>query len=304
MAGSILVTGRTGQLAAALADTASANGLTLQCLERPVLDIERPASIAQVFSTHAPSLVINAAAYTNVDAAEDDSAAAYRANRDGPAELARLCGAACIPLIHISTDYVFDGRKGAPYVESDVTAPQGVYGASKLAGECAVLTLCPRAVVLRTAWLYSPTGKNFVRTMLAAGERNGNLRVVADQIGCPTSAQDLARVILGIAGQLRNGWNDRCAGIYHAAGAGAATWHELANAAFAAAARHGRRVPSVEPITTQEWPTRAVRPPDSRLDCSRLGAVFGLRLPAWQDSVRQTVDTILSECDQSVRPKP
>ena len=303
MAGSILVTGRTGQLAAALADTASAHGLTLQCLERPVLDIERPASIAQVFSTHAPSLVINAAAYTNVDAAEDDSAAAYRANRDGPAELARLCAAACIPLIHISTDYVFDGRKGAPYVESDITAPQGVYGASKLAGEQAVLTLCPRAIVLRTSWLYSPTGKNFVRTMLAAGERNDNLRVVADQIGCPTSAQDLARVILGIAGQLRDGWNDRCAGIYHAAGAGAATWHELATATFAAAMRHGRRAPNVEPITTQEWPTRAVRPPDSRLDCSRLAAVFGLRLPAWQDSVTQTVDTILSDRDRPVRPK-
>ena len=191
MAGSILVTGRTGQLAAALADTASAHGLTLQCLERPVLDIERPASIAQVFSAHAPSLVINAAAYTNVDAAEDDSAVAYRANRDGPAELARLCAAACIPLIHMSTDYVFDGRKGAPYVESDITAPQGVYGASKLAGEQAVLTFCPRTIVLRTSWLYSPTGKNFVRTMLAAGERNDNLRVVADQIGCPTSAQDL-----------------------------------------------------------------------------------------------------------------
>jgi dTDP-4-dehydrorhamnose reductase len=294
MAGSILVTGRTGQLAAALADTASAHGLTLQCLERPILDIERPASIAQVLSAHSPSLVINAAAYTNVDAAEDDAAAAYRANRDGPAELAKLCAAAGIPLIHISTDYVFDGRKGAPYVESDVTAPQGVYGASKLAGECAVLTLCPRAVVLRTAWLYSPTGKNFVRTMLAAGERNGNLRVVADQIGCPTSAQDLARVVLGIAGQLCDGWNDRCAGIYHAAGAGAATWHELATATFAAAMRHGRRAPCVEPITTREWPTRAVRPPDSRLDCSRLAAVFGLRLPAWQDSVRQTVDTILS----------
>ena len=303
MAGSILVTGRTGQLAAALADTAPAHSLTLQCLERPVLDIERPASIAQVFSTHAPSLVINAAAYTNVDAAEDDSAAAYRANRDGPATLARLCAAACIPLIHISTDYVFDGRKGAPYLESDVTAPQGVYGASKLAGECAVVTLCPRAVVLRTAWLYSPTGKNFVRTMLAAGERNGNLRVVADQIGCPTSAQDLATVILGIAGQLRDGWNDRCAGIYHAAGAGAATWHELANATFAAAMRHGRRAPNVEPITTQEWPTRAVRPPDSRLDCSRLAAVFGLHLPAWQDSVRRTVDTILGEGDRPVRAK-
>jgi dTDP-4-dehydrorhamnose reductase len=294
MAGSILVTDRTGQLAAALANAAPARGLTLQCVERPVLDIEQPVSIAQVFSAHSPSLVINAAAYTNVDAAEDNAAAAYRANHNGPAELARLCAAACIPLIHISTDYVFDGRKGAPYVESDITAPQGVYGASKLAGEQAVLALCPRAVVLRTAWLYSPTGKNFVRTMLAAGERNSSLRVVADQIGCPTSAEDLAAVVLGVVRQLRDGWNDRYAGIYHAAGTGAATWHELATVTFAAATRHGRRMPRVEPISTKEWPTKAVRPPDSRLDCHRLAAVFGLQLPAWPDSVGRTVDTILS----------
>jgi dTDP-4-dehydrorhamnose reductase len=294
MKGPILVTGRSGQLAVALAGAAPSHGVTVHCLGRPVLDIEQPASIAQVFSAHAPSLVVNAAAYTNVDSAEDDVTAAYRANRDGPAELARLCAAACIPLIHISTDYVFDGRKGTPYVESDVTAPQGVYGASKLAGEQAVLTLCPRVVVLRTAWLYSPTGKNFVRTMLAASERNSSLRVVADQIGCPTSAEDLAEVVLGVVSQFRDGWDDRYAGTYHAAGTGAATWHELATATFAAATRHGRRAPSVEPISTLEWPTRAVRPPDSRLDCSRLAAVFGLRLPAWQDSVRRTVDTLLS----------
>jgi dTDP-4-dehydrorhamnose reductase len=291
----ILVTGRTGQLAVALARAAPSHGVTVHCLERPILDIEQPASIAEVFSAHTPSLVINAAAYTNVDAAEDDAAAAYRANHDGPAELARLCAAACIPLIHISTDYVFDGRKGAPYVESDVTAPQGVYGASKLAGEQAVLTLCPRAVVLRTAWLYSPTGKNFVRTMLAAGESNSSLRVVADQIGCPTSAEDLAEVVLNVVSHFRDGWDDRYGGIYHAAGTGAATWHELATATFAAAKRHGRRVPSVEPISTREWPTKALRPPDSRLDCSRLAAVFGLRLPAWQDSVVHAVDTILSQ---------
>jgi dTDP-4-dehydrorhamnose reductase len=293
MTAPILVTGRTGQLAVALADAASAPGVTVHCLERPVLDIEQPASIADALSAHSPSLVINAAAYTNVDAAEDDTAAAYRVNCDGPAELARLCAAASIPLIHISTDYVFDGRKGAPYIETDATAPQGVYGASKLAGEQAVLMLCPRAVVLRTAWLYSPGGRNFVRTMLAAGERNSSLRVVADQIGCPTSAQDLADVVLSVAVRLRDEWDDSYAGTYHAAGTGAATWHELATATFIAAAQHGRNVPKVEPISTNEWPTRAVRPPDSRLDCNKLAAVFGLRLPAWQDSVTRTVDTIL-----------
>src|SRR6185437_2214559 len=201
----ILITGGTGQLALALKKAAS---VPVRRVGRPGFDFDHPETIEAAFRAAAPSLVVNAAAYTAVDAAEDDSVAAYRANRDGPAELARLCAAACIPLIHISTDYVFDGRKGAPYVESDVTAPQGVYGASKLAGEQAVLTLCPRAVVLRTAWLYSPIGKNFVRTMLAAGERNSNLRVVADQIGCPTSAEDLANVVLGVAAQLRDRSND------------------------------------------------------------------------------------------------
>ena len=158
-----------------------------------------PAASPDVFAASAPALVVNTAAYTAVDAAEDDADAAFRANRDGPAELARLCEAAGIPLIHISTDYVFDGLKGAPYVETDATSPQGVYGASKLAGEAAVLAGCSRAIVVRTSWLYSPTGKNFVRTMLAAGQRNRELRVVADQTGCPTSAQDLAQAILGMA---------------------------------------------------------------------------------------------------------
>ena len=177
----------------ALAEAAAALGLALDRVDRPAFDFDRPGSIADVFAASAPALVVNAAAYTAVDAAEDDADAAFRANRDGPAELARLCEAAGIPLIHISTDYVFDGLKGAPYVETDATSPQGVYGASKLAGEAAVLAGCSRAIVVRTSWVYSPTGKNFVRTMLAAGQRNGQLRVVADQTGCPTSAQDLAR---------------------------------------------------------------------------------------------------------------
>ncbi len=144
-----------------------------------------------------------------------------------------------------------------------LTSPQGVYGASKLAGEQAVLMSCPCAVVVRTSWVYSPTGKNFVRSMLAAAESNSSLRVVADQIGCPTGAQDLAHAVLGIAAHLRDDRGDRYGGIYHAAGSGAATWHELATATFAAAARHRRAVPIVEPIPTHEWPTKAVRPPDS-----------------------------------------
>jgi dTDP-4-dehydrorhamnose reductase len=289
----ILVAGVTGQLAVALAEAAPSHRLTLHCVERPALDFDRLDSIAAVFAATAPALVVNAAAYTAVDAAEDDVEAAYRANRDAPAELARLCAAASIPLIHISTDYVFDGHKGAPYVEADPTSPQGVYGASKLAGEQAVLAACSRAIVLRTSWLYSPVGNNFVRTMLAAAERNVRLRVVADQVGCPTSAPDLAQAMLSLATRVLGGWQETWAGVYHAAGTGAATWHELASATFAAAARLGRPLPDVEPIRTDEWPTRARRPPDSRLDCSKLEATFGLRLPPWRDGVNRTVMAIL-----------
>ena len=295
MTAPILVTGGGGQLATALAEVVLARGLTVRHVGRPVLDFDRPGSVAEVFAAGVPWLVVNAAAYTAVDAAEDDADAAFRANRDGPAELARLCEAAGIPLIHVSTDYVFDGLKGTPYVETDRTAPQGVYGTSKLAGEHAVTVACSRAIVLRTSWVYSPTGRNFVRTMLAAGQRNRELRVVADQTGCPTSAPDLAKAILRLAARLLSGgWDDRWAGLYHVAGTGAASWHALALATFDAAARHGMAAPAVLPITTDQWPTKAKRPPDSRLDCGRFAAVFGLRLPAWQDGLARTVDAILA----------
>ena len=286
----ILVVGRTGQLAASLAIH---GGLDVQCLGRPALDLEQPHTIAAALNEVAPTLVVNAAAYTAVDAAESDAAAALRVNRDGPAELARHCAAAGLPLIHVSTDYVYDGTKAAPYIEADATNPQGVYGSSKLAGELAVLAQCPRAIVLRTSWVYAPFGKNFVRTMLRLGEQQERLRVVADQRGCPTSALALARAILAIAARLaETGWRDDYAGIYHAAGDGEATWHQLAEATFAAAARHGARVPVVEPIATADYPTKAKRPADSRLDCTKLAATFGARLPPWRDSLAETIDAI------------
>jgi dTDP-4-dehydrorhamnose reductase len=302
MTAPILVTGGSGQLATALAQAAPSHGLTVRRTGRPELDFDRPVSVGEVFAEVPPWLVVNAAAYTAVDLAEDDADAALRANRDGPAELARLCAAAGVPLIHVSTDYVFDGSKGAPYVETDATNPQGVYGASKLAGERAVLAACPRAIILRTAWLYSPFGRNFVRTMLAAAQRGAALRVVADQRGCPTSALDLAEAILAIAGRLAgDGWHDRYGGIYHAAGTGETTWHDMATATFAAAVRHGMAAPAVEPIRTAQWPTRAHRPADSRLDCTRLNTVFDLQLPHWQDGVHRTVDAIFApkQCEQA-----
>src|ERR1039458_8162312 len=227
MTAPILVTGGTGQVASALG---AAGGDSVLVVGRPTFDFDRPESLVAVFRQAAPWLVVNAAAYTAVDAAEDDAEAAYRANRDGPGALAQLCAAAGVPLIHLSTDYVFDGAKGAPYVETDATAPTGVYGASKLAGEQEVLAVWARTIVLRTSWVYAPTGKNFVRTMLRVGAERDRLRVVADQKGCPTTAVDLADAILAIAARLRAGWRDSYAGVFHAAGTGETTWHGLAAA--------------------------------------------------------------------------
>jgi dTDP-4-dehydrorhamnose reductase len=288
----ILITGGTGQLALALENAAS---VPVRRVGRPGFDFDRPETIGAVFHAAAPSLVVNAAAYTAVDAAEDDVEAAYRANRDGPAELARLCAAAGIPLIHISTDYVFDGAKPAPYDESDKVSPQGVYGASKLGGEDAVLASGALAIVLRTSWVYSSTGRNFVRTMLTLGKTRDRLTVVADQFGCPTAADDLAETVLAIAARIRaGGWDDRYGGVFHAAGTGSATWYGLAGAVFEEAARHGAKVPQVAPIATADWPTRARRPANSRLNCSRLSNVFGLRLPPWRTSLSRAIDTIFA----------
>jgi dTDP-4-dehydrorhamnose reductase len=287
----LLVTGGTGQVARAIATQAPA----AMVVGRPEFDFDRPETIAACFRRARPLLVVNAAAYTAVDLAEDEEEAANRANREGPAELARLCAAAGIPLIHISTDYVFDGAKATPYVETDAVAPQGAYGRSKLAGEQAVLAACLRAIVLRTSWVYAARGKNFVLTMLNAGRQRPELRVVADQVGCPTSADDLASVILAIAARIeRDGWRDEFAGVFHAAGSGATSWHGFAEAIFALAAAHGVNVPKLVPIATADWPTKAKRPANSRLDCSKVERVFGLRLPDWQESLARVIDQALA----------
>ena len=287
----ILVVGGTGQLSTALAALGPERDLAV--VGRPILDFDQPDRIAATLAAHRPTLIINAAAYTAVDKAESDVDAAFRANASGPEILARYCAAADIPLIHVSTDFVFDGTKGAPYVETDLTNPLGVYGASKRAGEIAVLAACPKALVLRTSWVYAPYGRNFVLTMLGAAQRMPCLRVVADQIGCPTAAPDLAAAILAIADQLGHGWREEYGGIYHAAGTGFTSWHGLASAAFAEAARHGRAPPEVTPIATADWPTPVQRPADSRLDSSKLAQRFGVMLPDWQDALSRMIDQAL-----------
>lgn len=284
-----MVTGGTGQVATELAARAD-----VARVGRPEFDFDHPDTITATFDRVRPRLVVNAAAWTAVDLAEKEPDAAYRANRDGPAALARLCARDGVPLIHISTDYVFDGAKPTAYVEDDPTGPTGVYGASKLAGEQAVLDSSAHAAVLRTAWVYNATGKNFVRTMLNAAQKTNTLRVVADQWGCPTNAGDLADAILAVAAKMGGGWDGSYGGVFHAAGTGDTSWHGFAVAIFAEAARHGRALPVVNGITTAEYPTPAKRPANSRLDCTKLEHVFGVRLPAWEPSLARTVDAIVA----------
>lgn len=287
----ILVTGRGGQVATGLAAALPARGFEAMLVGQPEFEFERPESIAAAFAEARPDAVVNCAAWTAVDAAEEGEPAAFCANALGPARIAALCAqAGGVPLIHLSTDYVFDGRKGAPYTEEDAPNPLGAYGRTKLAGEWAVLSGTERVTVLRTAWVHAPMGRNFVRTMLAAGAQRPELRVVADQRGCPTAAPDLADAIAAVLARLREtGWRPDYRGVFHAAGAGETTWHGFAEAIFEAAAPFGGPRPKVVPITTSEYPTRAVRPADGRLDCAKLERVFGVRLPHWRDGLERVI---------------
>ncbi|MCS6891514.1 MAG: dTDP-4-dehydrorhamnose reductase [Rhodovarius sp.] len=289
----IMVTGRGGQLGTALAEALPAQGFEALAVGQPDFDFDRPESVRGTFLHLAPDAVVNCAAWTAVDAAEDDEAGAFRANALGPALLAALCAKAGIPLVQISTDYVFAGDKPDPYTEEDAPNPLGAYGRTKLAGEWAALAGNQQTIVLRTAWVVSPVGKNFVRTMLAAGASRPELRVVADQVGNPTAAPDLADAIAAVLARIRQtGWRGEYRGIFHATGQGSISWHGFAEAIFAAARPHGGPSPVVHAISTAEYPTRARRPANSRLDGRKLREVFGVELPPWQQGLARVIDAI------------
>jgi dTDP-4-dehydrorhamnose reductase len=291
----ILITGGSGQLGVALQKLFAARGVAFKAVSRPDFDFERPETIAACFDAVKPDLVINAAAYTAVDKAETDQEAARAGNHTGPLALAKLCEAADIPFIHVSTDYVFDGAKNAPYVETDSTNPTGVYGATKRDGEEAILATGAKAIILRTAWVYAAHGKNFARTMLTAGRKMPVLRVVADQRGAPTAASDLAAAIAAIMARLNEtGWQPQYCGIFHASSAGETTWHGFANAIFEEAAKQGYKAPEVQPIRTEDWPTPAKRPADSRLDGAKLAETFCVQLPDWRESLPGIVTALLA----------
>lgn len=240
--------------------------------------------IAAVIDETAPDAVVNAAAYTAVDRAEAEPTLAFQLNSDAPGQMARACRASSLPFVHISTDYVFDGAKDAPYLEDDVRAPLGVYGRSKAAGEDAVMAAGGAAAIVRTAWVYSAFGSNFVKTMLRLAAEREEIAVVADQCGCPTWAQDVARASLLLANGLREG-RVACRGLFHVAGAGEASWAAFAEAIFAEARARGGPSARVRPITTAEFPTLARRPANSRLNCNRLAAATGYRPAPWRESL-------------------
>jgi dTDP-4-dehydrorhamnose reductase len=297
MTARILVIGGNGQLASSLRDLQprfAEQGQELLSVGRPAFDFDQPDSIEACLEAAAPALVVNAAAWTAVDAAETEQDGARRANDTGPARIAAFCAKNDTPFIHVSTDYVFDGLKGAPYVETDPTSPTAVYGATKRDGELKILGSGAKAIIFRTSWVYAPTGKNFVRTMLAASLKRRELTVVADQKGCPTAAADLADAIRAVAARVLADWRPDYHGIFHAAGAGWTTWHGLAVATFDSAARYGNPVPTVAPIATADWPTPAKRPPDSRLDCAKLAAVYGHIMPDWRISLDSTIDRLFA----------
>jgi dTDP-4-dehydrorhamnose reductase len=292
----VLVAGKNGQVARCLRDLAFQQNIAIMAVGRPELDLGDRTSIDRVLDAVEPSAVINAAAYTAVDRAETESAAAFAINCNGAAEIADAAGQRRIPFLHLSTDYVFDGEKKSPYDEDDITAPLNIYGASKLAGEVAVLKACSGAVILRTSWIYSPYGNNFVRTMLRLSETQPIVKVIDDQKGTPTSAAELANAVLKIVARLQSvGSRDDDAGIYHLAGEGEASWHELASAVFAGLARRRRSVALLRPIATDEYPALARRPRNSCLDSSRAERVFGVRLASWRSSLEVCLDQLVMD---------
>lgn len=284
----VLVVGAGGQVGWELLRRVPA-GIHVAGRTRADLDITDAAAVADIVAVLRPAAVINAAAYTAVDKAESEPARAFAVNRDGAAHLAAACTDAGIPLIHISTDYVFDGSKAAAYTEDDPVCPVSVYGTSKEAGEAAVRTALPHHVILRTAWVYGVHGRNFVKTMLQLVRTRPELRVVADQYGCPTAAGDIADAIWTIVARIQTMGAAFPWGTYHYCGAGQTTWHGFAEAIVDLAAPTLPHPVTVTPITTADYPTPAKRPANSVLDCNRIAAALAIRPRAWREALAQVM---------------
>jgi dTDP-4-dehydrorhamnose reductase len=290
----VLVAGRTGQLALELLDRLPRDGHEVVAREAPELDLTDTASIAAAVEAAAPDAIVNAAAYTAVDRAESERDLAFAVNATGAGALAAAAAARGLPFVHVSTDYVFSGDGGAPYTEEAPTGPTSVYGETKLAGEKTVRAANPRAVILRTAWVCSPHGNNFVKTMLRLGRERDAVSVVADQHGAPTFAADLADAIARLLPRLATApAGDEAFGVFHLTGTPWTTWHGFAQAIFAGGAARGQKAPKLAAITTADYPTPARRPADGRLDCGRIARIHGIQAADWRSSLSRCLDTLV-----------
>ena len=282
----VLIAGHRSMLAQELLPCLQQAGFTVAGRGRPELDITQAASIHRVFDEVQPDICINTAAYTAVDRAESEPSDAFAGNRDGVASLAVACRDAGVPLLHISTDYVFDGTASHPYREEDLTAPLGVYGNSKWAGEEALRQAHPEHLIVRTAWLYGHHGNNFVKTMLRLAQEREVLSVVHDQHGCPTWTRDLAHALTTMCQRLAQARHTCPWGTYHFCGAGQTTWYDFARAIFEDVGPSAPlKIQRVEPIPTTAYPTPARRPAYSVLDCSKIQAAFGITPRPWRESL-------------------
>jgi dTDP-4-dehydrorhamnose reductase len=288
----IVVVGSGGMLGRDVVERLRSAGFTLEALSRPQIDITKKESVHSALGRmEAPRVLINCAAYTAVDRAESDPEAAFAANRDGPACLAEECESLEIPLIHISTDYVFNGKSGRPYKEEDAADPINVYGLSKWQGEEAVRSRLARHIIVRTSWLYGAGGGNFVKTILRLGAEREELKVVCDQYGCPTWSFDLAGCLVRIAERALSGAETVPWGTYHYSGAGITTWYNFALAILDRAGRRlSSRIARVSPVASSSYPTAAARPRYSALDCGKIEAVFEMTPRPWEKSLESFMD--------------
>lgn len=292
----LVVTGRDGQVARSLMEVAlTCDGIEVIALGRPELDLARPDMVIEAIASARPDIVVSAAAYTAVDQAEDEPELAFAVNAVGAGKVSEAAGRLGIPVIHLSTDYVFDGTKRSPYVETDAPAPLGIYGASKLAGEQAVAAVNPHHLILRTAWVYSPFGKNFVKTVLRLASNQDEIRIVADQWGNPTSALDIANAVLHAAVMLDQEKSFDAFGIYHLAGTGETNWSGFARNILRTSEGLEGPTARVVDIATADYRTKARRPASSRLSSARFASAFGWNTPDWRLSTEEVVRRILSE---------
>lgn len=290
----MVVTGREGQVVRSLLERGSlGGGFEVIALGRPALDLGDPDGIGADLQQAQPDVIVSAAAYTAVDRAETDEAAAHVVNAVAAGRIGAAAALLGVPVIHLSTDYVFDGEKPEPYVETDLVGPTSAYGRTKLAGERAVAEATDNYVILRTAWVYSPFGRNFLKTMLQLAESRDHINVVDDQVGNPTSALDIADGILAVAGNLLQSDAPNLRGTFHMTASGAASWAVFATEIFAASARHGGPRAEVGRIPSSAYPTPARRPANSRLDCGKLERTHGVRLNDWRHTTAETVARLL-----------